>query len=252
MKTKFTDLNSDTQRIISSFLTLKDNSKLAGASSTLREQLLEGEIVTPPIEARTFLVFESKIHLIKGILKTSPLCIETLHFNEYKSLPQTYKKIREERYSLLKYLPAVAIIFIVLMAVCNDHITCQPIRYSSGIEGEKVIMVGTAMIVLAYAFPRFLDYYFFETRDHSVSLMQLWYELEHGKIPENLFAKAAQLRIDLQQHKKLAVGYQKAGGMDRYYARRGYSGGRLDEAFHVVRAARARETLIAGDALPTL
>ena len=222
--------NPDTSRLLTGFLSVADKSQLRGTCSTFCR-----DIKDIPQEAKTFLAFESKLPLIREIVRMTPIYrSDVLDIAPHRAnqSPQTYAQHRRRTNSAWKYVAAVIIPWLTAISLNNPIVS----EVENGMPGSQVIIMFTSAIVAAYALPRFVAFMDGD-REPSVPLMQLWHEFKNGDIPSDLLESGAQLEAQLEAHDQQTSAYQEAGGMDRYYAQADYTAGGLDQAFYEARSA---------------
>ncbi|MCX6990926.1 MAG: hypothetical protein NTX49_07700 [Chlamydiae bacterium] len=247
MSTSITNVsaNRDPFAALTSFLSTQEKVTLRATCRTLRS-----DIPDFPTEAKTFLAFEAKLPLIKEIVRMTPIYRESMLGivpNQRGIVPperfgphQTWAQRRDTLHSAWKYVAAIGIPLLAAASL-GKPIEEGVANQMSG--GESIIFL-TSLMVATYALPRLTEY-LNGNIDRSVPLKQLWHELKNGEIPSDLLGSGERLTGELQSHQRLARAYQEAGGMDRYYARSGYTAGGLDQAFHEAIPALPREAMIA-------
>ncbi|MCX6991258.1 MAG: hypothetical protein NTX49_09400 [Chlamydiae bacterium] len=243
--------NADCLRNILDLCSLKDKARLKSCS-----KLFQSAIQQFPKEAKAFLVFESKLPLIKDIIRMTPLYrARELSLQRRVAGDQTDAYLQESAKGDWIYIAEALISYYAALKImdissCFENLdglerefAANPARTLSG--PENLFMAGGAVarffsrpefsmliaagLLVSYVAPRLLYH-----RDRSVPLMNLWYDLR-GAVPDDLLSSSDCLEAGLAAHNRLALACAAAGGMDRYYAGKGYTAGGLNHSLSEIR-----------------
>ena len=183
-------LNPDCFNNLMDFCSLKDRAHLGASSREFRAK-------TPQFtkEEKRFLRFESKLPLVREILRVSELYSLLLN-------PGVIE-IREGRnWHWVDITTKYLVILSGFLLYTGQDMTRWDPKTTATAEGMFILM--GACIVASYILPR-INNYVNGNIDHSVELNGLWYEYQNGEIPEDLIAARDQLNLELQEHEREKV-----------------------------------------------
>jgi hypothetical protein len=235
-------LNTDCLEKLTSFLTIYER-------ASLRSSCTPFSLNIPDLseEAKTFLVFESKLPLIQNIIRrTKNYNSNFLYSGDYwiLSLSQQHELLSLRRFPKLVSLYG-GVFFLplaipILLAILADRFnqTSSPVEDPSQIAARIQLAVITTLSLLIIAIPIAVKTgSALEKRHirniHINALRNLWQEYRNQPPPQNLIAAEHYLRDQLEHHRRLSAAYAAAGGMDRHYTTSG-----LDSALAEIRARR--------------
>jgi hypothetical protein len=172
------------------FCSLKDRAHLRVGSRQFRS-----EIAPFPQEAKPFFQFESKLPLVREILRVSELY-------SLLQIPGLIE-IREERnWHWVDITTKSLVILSGFLLYSGQDMTRWDAKTSDSAGGMLMLM--GASIIVSYIQPRIVNY-MNGNIDHSVELRGLWYEYQNGEIPEDLIAARDRLNLEFQQHEREKV-----------------------------------------------
>jgi hypothetical protein len=232
-------LNPNTAGILTGFLSTDDKTKLRSTSQTFREAIPD-----IPVEAKTFLAFERKLPLIREIIRNTELYWRSKHgINDGENDPP-YSRREILRYcskyvALATYILSAGYALSVEVAAKASQPTVEGKSLQIPPERTAIVMGAMTLASISLIATIFLCCCTPCQRDLSIPVDELWNKLGDNDFPRgrSLETDAARLEVGLQAPNRQAAAYQAPGGLDKYYAKRGYTNGGLDQAFHEVRSA---------------
>jgi len=232
-------LNLDCLRNIRDFCSIKGKAFLSSSSRGLQPLLQK-----VPEEAKAFLVFESKLPLIKEILRKTQayregqLDLQETRFFHWEPIPQNPTALVDRvavqifpiwnSFSVFSAWVPVSMVYFLLVMLAEVQDEATRTRLGT-LPGDQRLMLAASVMLLMYLAPRLTL-----SRDLSVPLMGRWYDLQRA-IPDDLLVAGELLQPELTAHDRMSSLYSIAGGIDRYYAQHGYTGGGLNYILNEIR-----------------